>query len=141
MKEVGVISGVNEGKAYVSFKRKSGCGDSCASCKSKCGAAFITTEIANPLNAKLGDKVDVEIENKSFNKMMFFAYILPLIMMIIGTAGGIAIFKNLGYKSYELFGFLIGMTCLGLSYYLLKKINDKMKKENQLMLKITKIKK
>lgn len=139
MKEVGVVSQLNGEKAYVSFKRKSGCGDSCGSCKSKCGAAFITTEIANPLNARIGDKVDVEIENKSFNKMMFFAYILPLIMMIIGMAVGIKIFKNLGYATYELFGFAVGMVCLGLSYYLLKKINDKMKNNNLSLLKITRI--
>ncbi|GAA0178542.1 SoxR reducing system RseC family protein [Clostridium sediminicola] len=139
MKEIGVVSQVNGEKAYVSFKRKSGCGDSCACCKTKCAAAFITTEIANPLNAKIGDKVDVEIENKSFNKMMFFAYMLPLILMMIGTAIGINVFRNLGYASYELFGFAIGMTFLALSYYLLKKINDKMRNDNELLMKITKI--
>ena len=139
MKEIGVINKLVGDKAFVSFQRKSGCGDSCASCKSKCGATFINTEVFNGVNAKVGDKVNVEIENKSFNKMMFFAYILPLIMLILGTVGGNSIFENMGYKNHELFGFLIGVAFLGLSYYILKIINDKMKKDKNSLLRITKI--
>jgi sigma-E factor negative regulatory protein RseC len=139
MKEMGIISSVDGDKVFVSFQRKSGCGDSCASCKSKCGANFITTEVFNNVNAKVGDKVNVEIENKSFNKMMFFAYILPLIMMIIGTVTGSSVFRKIGYENYELFGFFVGVVFLASSYYILKIINDKMNRDKKQLLKITKI--
>src|SRR3712207_6950686 len=84
MTEVGYITSVNGKYASVNFKRKSGCGDNCATCKAACKASAITTDIENTVGGKVGDKVKVEMEQKTFDRMVFLVYIFPLIMMICG---------------------------------------------------------
>lgn len=139
MTEVGYITSVNGKYASVVFKRKSGCGDNCATCKAACSASAITTEIENTAGGKVGDKVKVEMEQKTFNKMLALVYVFPLIMMICGIAIGIKVFSQAGYSNYEMLSFLLGVVALVISYTILHFFNKKTAKKNNYSLKIVEI--
>ncbi|MCY6959750.1 SoxR reducing system RseC family protein [Clostridium brassicae] len=137
MTEIGYITGISGEYALVKFKRKSGCGDNCATCKSSCGAKEgVSVEVKNILNGKVGDKVKVSIEEKFLNKMIALVYVFPLIMMIIGIGVGLKIFKDIGYSNYELFSFLLGMVFLIISYGVLNIVNKKKVKNKEIILEM-----
>ncbi|MCD3217093.1 SoxR reducing system RseC family protein [Clostridium botulinum C] len=139
MTEVGYITSVNGKYASVNFKRKSGCGDNCATCKAACKASAITTDIENTVGGKVGDKVKVEMEQKTFDRMVFLVYIFPLIMMICGIGIGTVIFSSAGYKNYEMLSFLLGIVALAISYVILHYFNKKNAKKNNYSLRIIEV--
>ncbi len=131
MLETGVVTKITEKEASVQFMRKSGCGENCHSCTMECNANFVTVEVKNRLDAKVGDNVKVEMKNSTFNKMMFFAYGLPLLMLVIGSVIGYSVFKALGNANYELYTFIIGIVFFGISYIALSKFNKKVKENDE----------
>lgn len=136
MKEVGYIKSINNGYASMMFKRKSGCGDNCASCKAHCSAASITTDVEDTLGVAVGDMVEVDIQTKSFFAMTFWTYIFPLIMMTIGLVISLIIFKKLGIKQYELLSTLVGLVFLAIAYSILGKIDKKLGKSQEYNIKM-----
>ncbi|MEA4826967.1 SoxR reducing system RseC family protein [Clostridium sp. JNZ J1-5] len=139
MTEVGYVSSVHGDYVSVSFKRKSGCGDNCASCKAGCAATSVTTDIKNTLGAKKGDKVKIEMQQSAFNKMLLWVYVFPLIMMAIGIGVGTKVFKAAGYASYEMLSFLLGLAALAISYMVLNLYNKKVSNKHEYTLQMTEI--
>lgn len=137
MTEIGYITDIHGEYASVAFKRKSGCGDNCATCKSSCSAkAGVSVEVKNTLNANVGDQVKVSIEGKLLNKMITLAYVFPLIMLFVGIGVGINIFKGMGNSNYELLSFLLGMVFLAVSYVALNLINKNKAKNKEYVLEM-----
>lgn len=139
MVEIGYVVSVNGENAAITFKRKSGCGDNCATCKAACEANAITTEIKNTVGAKTGDKVKVEMKQNGYNKMIFWVYAFPLIIMTIGIVTGTKIFSSLGYANYEMWSFLLGVVGLAIAYTLLSFVNKKIAKKEEYCLQIVEI--
>lgn len=139
MTEVGCVKSIKGQYALVLFKRKSGCGDNCAHCGADCSGNTSIVEIKNTLNARIGDYVQVSIEAKAFFKMTMWAYVFPLIMLIIGIVLGNNYFSKLGYKNYEFLAAAVGIIFLVLSYLVLGIIDKKMSKNSKYGLKMEKI--
>ncbi|MCY6484297.1 SoxR reducing system RseC family protein [Clostridium aestuarii] len=139
MKETGYIVSTNGEYASVVFKRGSACGENCGSCKGGCEVSAVTTQIKNTLGANVGDKVKVTLEQKVFNKMILWVYVFPLVMMVIGIGFGINVFKDAGYKNYELFSFLLGMVALAISYLILNIVSKKMRNNNDCSLRMVEV--
>lgn len=136
MTEIGYVTSIKGEYASVAFKRKSGCGDNCGSCKAGCSASSTTTEIKNILGAQKGDKVKVEMKQSAFNSMILWVYVLPLAMLAIGIGVGTNVFKNLGYENYEILSFLAGIAALAVSYLILNKVSKKTSKNSEYALKM-----
>ncbi|WP_251862598.1 SoxR reducing system RseC family protein [Clostridium sp. Marseille-Q2269] len=139
MKEIGYIKSVKDGYASVIFKRKSGCGDNCPSCKAGCGSKSIATDVKDTLGVSIGDTVEIDMPTKSFFTMTFWTYTFPLIMLVIGLVGSILIFKNLDVKKYELLGTAVGLVFLAISYSILSHMDKKLGKKQSYNLKMTRI--
>ncbi len=139
MKEIGYIKSVKDGYASVIFKRKSGCGDNCAGCKSNCGSNTITTDVKDTLGVSIGDMVEIDMATKSFFAMTFWTYTFPLIMLVIGLVSSLLIFKNLGIKQYELLAAAVGLVFLSISYSVLSHMDKKLGKNQSYTLKMTRI--
>lgn len=139
MEEVGYVKSIDNDYALVVFKRKSGCGGNCGSCKGGCSSNFVTTEIKNTLNASRGDSVKVMMKPKSFQKLIFWAYIFPSIMLLAGIFTGMTFFQNAGYKNYELLAVLVGFIFLAISYFFSSKIDKKRRKSDEFSLEMVKI--
>lgn len=139
MLEVGYVTAIKDDYALVSFKRKSGCGDNCASCSSGCTPSNSVVDVKNILNASVGDEVQVGLETKSFIQMTLWVYGFPLIMLFIGIFTGNHYFQKLGFKSYELLSFLLGIILLCVSYSLLSVVDKKASKDTKYDLKMIKV--
>ena len=88
------------------------------------------TEAENPLGAKLGQRVRVEISSKEILKGAFLIYILPLLALILGMVLGITITDRLGFKeSSQTVGLVLGLVFFVLSFIFIwrhgKRVKDK----------------
>jgi sigma-E factor negative regulatory protein RseC len=128
MNEIGYVKGIEGDTAHVVFRRKSGCGDNCGSCAGGCSADLMTVDVKNTLNASMGDTVEVSMEEKYVYKAMALVYGFPLLMLLLGVAGGNSLFAMAGTESHELYGVMSGLMLMGISYFILNKIDKKISK-------------
>jgi len=81
----GVVLSVENGLAKVKTSRHNDC-ENCGSCP---GNAAIVLDARNPLGAKPGQRVLIEIKEAEMLKSAFIVYMLPLIAIFAGaTLGG-----------------------------------------------------
>lgn len=128
MEEEGRVINLKEDLATVEIEKKSACG-TCRACTLGSGNTMIT-EAENPLGAKLGQRVRVEISSKEILKGAFLIYILPLLALISGIVLGLTITDRLGFKeSSQTVGLVLGLVFLVLSFILIwrhgKRVKDK----------------
>nr|UWI49311.1 SoxR reducing system RseC family protein [Clostridioides difficile] len=102
----------------------------CAAC-GKCATADsseskeILVEVDNTIGAKVGDHVEVSMDNMNVLKAAAMAYIIPLVALLVGTIGTYYILGAIGMTSgVEGISGLVGI-CLTVICYLYLKKNDK----------------
>ncbi|WP_027625881.1 SoxR reducing system RseC family protein [Clostridium lundense] len=133
MNQIGYVKEIQGDTAFVIFKRLSSCGDNCASCSGSCEAPPLVLDMDNTISAQVGDSVEVIMEDNTFFKFTFFAYVVPLILMLAGIAVGYLTTHN------ELTATFTGLAFLALSYGILRIVNNnhaKNKKETVAMVRI-----
>ena len=94
MRETGIVIEASDKICRVSVKRKSACGENCASCKATCNAGEHICEVKNSVGAKIGDGVIIETESRKVLKSAFLVYILPILAFL--TVYGVADMKFSG---------------------------------------------
>jgi len=139
VEQVGFVVTTSKEMAKVVVGRASACGENCASCGSSCNIPGVSLELKNTLGAKPGDYVELKAKTSHILKSAAIVYLFPLIAMIVGIIGGIYFFKSVGYENYETYGFIIGLALLGLSYIILRMIDNRIKKKDQLIIEMTRI--
>lgn len=125
MEQIGFVVSVDKDMAKILVRRASACGENCASCGSNCNSKSIALELKNTLGAKPGDYVALKAHTNQILKSAAVAYLIPLLVMILGIIIGINIFKSIGYANYETYGFIMGLLFLGFSYIMLRIIEKK----------------
>lgn len=84
MKETAVVKSVDGDFCVCSVRRKSACGDNCATCKASCAGREHTFTAKNGIGAKPGDTVSVSLSTKDVLYSAFLVYILPLAAFLFG---------------------------------------------------------
>ena len=92
MKKKGYVIGVNGDTIYVVVVRESACGGNCSSCGS-CESKPMDISLKSNKKHQIGDIVDIEIEEKSYFKIGFLLYILPLIVFVLAFFVSSSTFK------------------------------------------------
>lgn len=87
MREEGVVRRETEGLCEVVVRRKTACGDNCASCGGACKMNFQSVTAKNSVGAKAGDTVIIEMESKKVLLSAFLVYIMPLLVFVISFYG------------------------------------------------------
>ena len=82
MREDGIVIEIMGDICRVSVKRKSACGENCASCKATCSAREHICEARDFAGAKVGDRVVLETDSKKLLKSAFLVYILPILVFL-----------------------------------------------------------
>lgn len=139
MEQIGFVVATEKDIAKIIVGRASACGENCASCGSSCNTQGVSLEIKNTLGAKPGDYVELKSQTSRIIKSAIIVYLFPLLAMIVGIVFGINIFKNANFESYETYGFIVGLVFLGLSYIILKLVDNKIKKNNKSIIEMAKI--
>ena len=83
MRENAIIESVNGQYAYVTVKRATACGDSCATCSAQCKNKNNSIEVENKIGARVGEHVVIEMKTSRVLKSAFAVYILPLIILFL----------------------------------------------------------
>ena len=82
MKQEGVVKSVSGELCEVVIRRKTACGDNCASCGA-CRMKFQSVMAKNQPGAESGDYVTIETDSKKVLFSAFLVYILPISVFII----------------------------------------------------------
>lgn len=84
MRETGIVKAVDGEFCTCATRRKSACGDNCATCKAVCSSREHIFTAKNTVGAKVGDTVVIEMPTGSVLKSAFLVYILPLLAFLLG---------------------------------------------------------
>lgn len=90
----GVVLEVKGNMAKVKTSRHNDC-ENCGACP---GNSAMVLEARNPLGAKPGQRVAVEVQEVDMLKAAFIVYVLPLIAIFLGAVGGGLLADKLGYE-------------------------------------------
>ncbi|WDV47571.1 SoxR reducing system RseC family protein [Clostridiaceae bacterium M8S5] len=127
MKQIGYVFDVEGKRATIDVKRVSACGENCADCSSSCKMPTVRVNVENTLEAKKGDYVEISSESKTILKYTFLIYGIPLIIMLGAIAISMALLKKVGYTGNDSLSLVIGLLFLGLSYFILKRVDNNAK--------------
>ncbi|MBQ7986069.1 MAG: SoxR reducing system RseC family protein [Clostridia bacterium] len=86
MRETGIVKSVDGETCICAVKRKSACGENCASCKAACSSREHTFSAKNLAGAQAGDTVIIEMGTKKVLASAFLVYIVPLVAFLLGLS-------------------------------------------------------
>jgi positive regulator of sigma E activity len=98
MIECGEVVGVGPGSVDVRVNRTDACA-SCSHCTKVDKDGMIITDVRNDLDALEGDQVEVEIPPGTDIRAGVYAYILPVVALLIGYLIGFTIGKLVGWDA------------------------------------------
>ncbi len=140
MEQQGYIVGIiDEKTAKLKMQRHSACA-SCGKCTTTSEKKDIVVEVDNSIGAKLGDRVAVNMESMNVLKAVGIAYIFPLIGLLIGTIGTYYVLQLIeNTKNIEVISSTVGIIIMLISFFILRKNDNKFRKSRQYIPIITKI--
>lgn len=119
-----IVEIVDSVTAKLKLKRHSACA-SCGKCATMSEEKDITVEVDNTIGAKVGDRVEVNMETVNVLKAAFIAYTIPLVALLLGTVGTFYVLKSINItNNVELISGGVGLIFTLISFLVLKK-NDK----------------
>lgn len=87
--------------------------EACAACSAKgfChdGGREMTVSVLNPVKARPGDRVRLEIATGAFVKVMFLLYIIPILALLAGALVGLALSGDKAAALGALVGFALAV--------------------------------
>jgi sigma-E factor negative regulatory protein RseC len=135
MKETGQVLKVSNGQAQVLFNRTSACGK-CKACGMAAGNNQIIVTAQNKVNAKEGDRVEVQFTSKNALTTSAIAYLFPLAMLIAGLAVGFNIPVQMDRQA---FAAIMGIGFTAGAFVILKIANPFFKRKFTNVYEITKL--
>lgn len=128
MIESGEVIEIEGQIAKVKFLRTSACGK-CKICGFKEGDAEVVIETKNTLGAKVHDRVEISVAPGNILKASAYAYIFPLVMLIIGLVAGYLVGNAVRiFVNPEIFSALCGIVLTAVSFIVIKITEPYLKK-------------
>lgn len=125
-----IIEIVDDKTAKLKMQRHSACA-SCGKCVTSSEKKDILVEVENTIGAKVGDHVEVNMDNVKILKATAMAYLIPLLGLLVGTIGSYFILESVGLKSnIEFISAILGLLTTFICYVILNK-NDKKFKDSK----------
>ncbi len=139
MEQVGYVRKTFNGMAEVEVRRISSCGGGCSSCGGSCNVPNVIVSIENSINAKVGDYVEIKAKSEKVIKYALIVYMIPFAMLILGIMLGMNLFQSMNIANYETYGFMVGLIFLGISFFIVRRIDNSIKKKNENVMEMVKI--
>lgn len=101
---------LSDGRAEISVARQSACGHDCEQCAG-CGVSgsSVRAVAANPVGARVGEKVVVESSSKGLYGMILIVYMLPIFFFLLGYFATYAIASEGLRYAIAIAAFLLGI--------------------------------
>lgn len=128
MNEYGEIIELKNNEAVIMVRRSSACGK-CGACQMGPGSDEMLLTIPNILNGRVGDFVELELASSQLLKASAITYLIPLAALILGVILGYVFGPDYGFNP-ELAGSLIGLLFTALSFFIIRAMEPKFKKEH-----------
>lgn len=139
MFSIGVVESTYGEKAMVALTRHTACGD-CGACQMGKENLERKIEAYNTAGAKIGDRVTMEMADDTVLKAAFIVYIIPLIVLVTGIFGTNFVLEYFQISDMvELYGFLVGLIGMAISFLFIKRREKKLTAQGALMISIVKI--
>ncbi len=132
MREIGVITKIEKGKAKVKVDKKDEC-SKCGMCLFPKNASSVEFDAENDLNAKVGDTVIIETQKEGKLFGAFLAFLVPLILIGLSFLLNYLVIKN------ELITLAIAIGAIAIWYVILAFIDKKIKNTVSFSARITQI--
>ena len=114
------------------------CCKSRSACSTIGGGETMEAEALNTANARVGDRVLLNIPSKSLWKISFILYMIPLIFLIAGIIIGMKLAANYSLEP-ELGALLLGVVGCILSFFLIKLFAQQVRKNKEYTPEVVKI--
>ncbi|KAB3527660.1 SoxR reducing system RseC family protein [Alkaliphilus serpentinus] len=139
MKQCGVVTEVKGQHAKVVMQRHSSCG-SCNACKMGEEENKFAIEAINGINAKIGDRVSVDMESQDVLSAAFIVYVIPLIALLVGIFAGnrILVSMNIGPQK-DIYVAIIGFAVMALTFLAIRTKEGAFKESKKFLPVITEI--
>ena len=139
MAQTGTVESIRNQNVYVKVIRE----EACAHCK-MCTTGInegkeCVIEAVNKCGAKVGDIVEIDVENNYFLRATAIMYGIPLIALMIGIGVSLAILHANGVKEAELISAFIGLGFTGIVYMIINKREKNNKNTQYLPIAISKM--
>ena len=119
-----IVEIVDNITAKLKLKRQSACA-SCGKCATTSEEKDIIVEVDNSIGAKVGDRVEVNMETINVLKAAFIVYTIPLIALLIGIVGTFYALNAINFNgNIEAISGVVGLVLTFIVFLILKK-NDK----------------
>lgn len=129
-----VIDIIDKKTAKLKMQRHSAC-SYCGKCKTLSSETKeILVEVDNTIGAKIGDYVEVNMDNINVLKATALAYIVPLAFLMLGTIGSYFVLdKTIEVQgiSVEITSGIIGILMMLISYAILKRNDNKLRESRK----------
>lgn len=138
--EEGIVTRIEQDRTWVRVRRSSMC-EGCKSqsaCLSLTGDKEMECEVRNPIGARIGDRVLLQISSGSLLKVSFLFYMVPLIFLVLGIFGGMAWGRS-HTGDPELYAALGGIAAAALSFFLIKIFSRRFRDKEAYIPEIVKI--
>lgn len=138
--EMGEVIDSRDGLAVVLVNRSSAC-EGCGAkgaCHAFGGGRDAKVSVDNEIGAKAGDVVEIGIEEASLVKASFVVYILPIIALLLGAAGGQHFSEQIGISGEGAAAFC-GLLALIGSLVVIRLFDPLLKKRRSMRPRIIKI--
>jgi len=137
MNESGLVTKTSGDTAYVLFERTSAC-SKCGACGMLSGQNDITVTMKNLLNAREGDRVEVQFTTKNALQSSAIAYLFPLLMLFLGVWLGYIIPQDV-FPVKDALAAILGIIFAVAAFLILKLLNPYFKKKFSNVYTMTKI--
>lgn len=125
MKEVGTVRELRGNNAEVEIKRNSACGD-CGACHISKDQSVMLTTAKNPIHAKSGETVEVEMEFVNLFFAAFIMYGLPLVAFILGSCVAYFLVESLNIGLDQvIISFLSGICLTAVTFLVIRYLDRK----------------
>lgn len=121
MAEVGQVIENKGSLVVVSLDRHDAC-SKCRACVAGIDSKEMILEATNACGAKVGDMVNISLEQSNFLKAVFIMYTIPLIALLAGLGLGYVLLKT------EVAALGIGFVFLAITFVLIRKNENHFKK-------------
>lgn len=126
-------------KAKILMRKHSACGD-CGACQHGKENMDINIIALNEIDAKVGEFVEVNMETQNVLSAAFIAYVIPLIVLIIGVAGGSFLLGKIGFNgNIEIYSIFIGLFGMAITFIMIKLYENQLNNDKRYMPSISRI--
>lgn len=114
MAEVGQVIENKGSLVVVRLERQDAC-SKCGACSAGMDSKEMRLEATNACGAKIGDLVNITLEQSNFLKAVVIMYTIPLIALLVGLGTGYLLLKT------EVAALVVGFIFLAIAFLLIRK--------------------